>query len=183
MFNKITLFLQGINMYKKYLKKIRTFLTMPTPHQLLFFVNWILLGIARAAIHLIPLKHLSRYFGTLHKNYIFSTILSKNELAHAVRLRRSIKLAASYTPWHSNCLTQAIVAKFWCHRLKVPYILYIGFAKDSNEPHGYASHAWLTAGPIAITGQHSFANFCVISSYTTPAIHQHAQGIFKIDRT
>jgi hypothetical protein len=93
----------------------------------------------------------------LYQNKLLSTILSKKKIQYAAALRRSIQLAAQHTPWNSNCLTQAMVAKFWCHHLKIPYVLYIGFAKDKTKPEGYAAHAWLTAGPIAITFGYSFS--------------------------
>jgi hypothetical protein len=63
-----------------------------------------------------------------------------------------------------------MVAKFWCKRLDIPYVLYIGFAKNAEKPNGYAAHAWLTAGPIAITGEYSFSKFHVISSYVSATI-------------
>ncbi|MDF1646831.1 MAG: lasso peptide biosynthesis B2 protein [Legionellaceae bacterium] len=154
------------------IKKTRTFYRISFKLKGLFVLNFFLCGIARMCINLFPLKHLSPYLGTLHKNTIFSTILSPKQHHHAIQLKRSIKLVAKYTPWNSNCLTQAMVAKFWCKRLHIPYILYIGFAKDTEKPSGYASHAWLTAGPVAITGEHSFSSFRVISSYVTPTVIQ-----------
>ena len=161
-------------MIKTHRKKITTFYRMSFKRKCLFVINFFLCGVARACIHLFPLKRLSPYFGTLHSNTIFSTILTPKQRRHAIQLRRSIELAAKYTPWHSNCLTQAMVAKFWCKRLHIPYILYIGFAKDAEKPNGYAAHAWLTAGPIAITGELSFSSFRVISSYTPTATIQQA---------
>ncbi|MDX2346771.1 MAG: lasso peptide biosynthesis B2 protein [Legionella sp.] len=146
----------------------------------LFCINFILCGIARLAINCLPLKHISPYFGMLYQNTLLSTVLSKQQLRYAIILRRSIKLASKYTPWNSNCLTQAMVAKFWCKRLNIPYVLYIGFAKDKTKPEGYAAHAWLTAGPIAITGEYSFAKFHVISSYVPEVILTQANSITRI---
>ncbi|MCH9690053.1 MAG: lasso peptide biosynthesis B2 protein [Gammaproteobacteria bacterium] len=151
-------------------KKVYLFWHLPFKLKILFCINFFLCGIARACILLFPLKRLSPYFGILYKNIMCSTILSKKQLRHATQLRRSIKLAAKYTPWNSNCLTQAMVAKFWCQQLNIPYILYIGFAKNIDKPNGYAAHAWLTAGPIAITGELSFPHYQVISSYVPNAI-------------
>jgi hypothetical protein len=155
---------------KKFKKKVSLFWQIPFKLKMLFFINFFLCGIARACILLFSLKRLSPYFGILHRNTIFSTILSKKQCHHAVQLRRSIKLASKYTPWNSNCLTQAMVAKFWCQQLNIPYVLYIGFAKDMNKTNGYAAHAWLTAGPVTITGELSFPHFHVISSYVPNAI-------------
>ncbi|MDF1678443.1 MAG: lasso peptide biosynthesis B2 protein [Legionellaceae bacterium] len=157
------------------IQKIAFFYRMPFKQKGLFILNVCLCGIARACILLFPLNRLSIYFGTLNKNIISSTIISKKERYYAIQLQRSIRLAARYTPWNSNCLTQAMVAKFWCNRLHISYILYIGFAKDAEKPSGYAAHAWLTAGPIAITGGNSFSSFRVISSYVPNTIL--SQGI------
>lgn len=148
-------------------RKAHLFLNIRFKLKCLFVINFILSGIARVFINLFALKRLAPYFGTLHKNIIFSTIITRQQRNHAIQLRRSIALVAKYTPWNSNCLTQAMVAKFWCSYFKIPYILYIGFTKDADKPSGYASHAWLTAGPIAISGQHSFSSFKVVSSYAS----------------
>ncbi len=152
-------------MLQRFSRKINTFLRMRLKIKCLFCVNFIFCGIARLSIHCVPLKYLSPHFGELYKNTQLSTIISEQQLQHALQLRRSIQLAAKYTPWDSSCLTQAMVAKFWCQYLNIPYVLYIGFAKDKTKPKGYAAHAWLTAGPIAITGKYSFSKFHVISSY------------------
>ena len=146
-------------------QKTQIFLHMRFKLKCLFAINYLLCGVARAFINIFPLKRLAPYFGTLHKNIIFSTVLTRTQRNHAIQLRRSIALAAKYTPWDSNCLTQAMVAKFWCARLNIPYILYIGYTKNEDKPSGYASHAWLTAGPVAITGEHSFSSFKVVSTY------------------
>lgn len=148
-------------------RKTHIFWSMRFKLKCLFIINFVLCGIARALINLFPLKRLAPYFGKLHKNIIFSTMITRPQRNHAIQLRRSIALVAKYTPWDTNCLTQAMVAKFWCSCLKIPYILYIGFTKDADKPSGYASHAWLTAGPVAITGEHSFSSFKVVSSYAS----------------
>jgi hypothetical protein len=147
-------------------KKTNSFYALPFKFKCLFFINYFLCGIARFLITSLPLKRLSTHFGRLYKNNKLSSILSYKQQQQAIHLRRSIQLAARYTPWNSNCLTQAMVAKFWCQQLNIPYIFYIGFAKDAEKPNGYAAHAWLTAGPVAITGKYnSFSNFHVISTY------------------
>ena len=158
------------SMLQKFSKKINTFLQLSFRQKFLFFVNFILCGMTRLLIHCLPFKRLSPYFGQLYDNQLLSTILSQTQLQQATQIKHSIRMAAKYTPWHSNCLTQALVAKFWCQRLNIPYIFYIGIAKDSTKPTGYSAHAWLTTGPIAITGGYSFSSFQVISSYVSKHI-------------
>lgn len=146
--------------------KIKTFWKMSIQKKLIFFINWVLCGIARATIKLLPYKYLSFYFGKHCRMTIASTIISQKQTQQALFISRSIQLAARYTPWDSSCLTQAMVAKFWCQRYNIPYLFFIGFAKGSEKPLGQDSHAWVTAGPIAIIGRNSFNTHQVVFSYT-----------------
>ena len=134
-------------------------------YKVLFIINFILCGLARTAINLFPLKHLTPYFGQFQKTLTISTLLSDKQRRQACFIGKSVRLAAIYTPWNSSCLTQAMVAKFWCRLYRIPYILYIGFAKAENEPSGYKAHAWITAGPVAITGGNGLTYYHVVSSY------------------
>ena len=145
--------------------KLVTFWRMPTQQKALFFINWILCGIARAAIKALPFRWYARYLGQRHPKTILSTVISNTQMQHARQIGRSIKLAAAYTPWVSNCLPQAMVAAFWCQRYHIPYILFIGFTSSTLKPNGFDGHAWVTAGPIAITGGHSLNSHHVIVSY------------------
>ena len=138
---------------------------MPSKHKLFFVINYLLCGVARLAIHIFPLAYLKRYFGPYYKITVLSTLISNQQRSQALLISKSVKLAANYTPWKSNCLTQAMVAKFWCRQYKIPYILYIGFMKAVDEPGGYMGHAWTTAGDVFITGGDGLANYHVISSF------------------
>jgi hypothetical protein len=140
---------------------------MPFEKKNRFLLNFFLCGLARAAIHLLPYKRLSPFFGNRAHRTIASTIISKENSMQAVLIGNSIRLAAKYTPWNSSCLTQAMVAAFWCRRYHIPYLLFIGFAKSSPKPLVANAHAWVTAGPIAITGGHSDKTHEVVLSYST----------------
>lgn len=97
---------------------------------------------------------------------VASTLLPQEHVSRALQIKRSIAFAAKYTPWNSSCLTQAMVAKFWCQYYNIPYFLFVGFAKVSDKPMGRDAHAWITAGPIAITGGHGLEDYHVIYSYS-----------------
>lgn len=154
-----------MKLLKKIIQKISTFWQMPYKPKIMFLVNFILCGVARASIKTLPLPYLSRYFGKFNKTTAISQIISKKQIAQVVQIGKSVRLAAKYTPWDSSCLTQAMVAKFWCSVFKIPYAFYIGFAKSADSPSGYNAHAWITAGPVAITGGNGFLNFRIVSSY------------------
>lgn len=146
--------------------KINTFWRMPRQQKILFFMNFFLCGIARASINLLSYKRISPFFGNFCRMTLISTRPTQEQMRRAILLRQSIKLAARYTPWNSSCLTQAMVAKFWCQRYKIPYMFFIGLAKHSQKPLGEEAHAWVTAGPIAITGGHSLNTHQVVRSYS-----------------
>lgn len=105
------------------------------------------------------------YFGQFYKTTTISTLLSAQQTHQAIRIGQSVRLAAKCTPWDSSCLTQAMVAKFWCRLFNIPYILFIGFSKTSVKPAEYRAHAWLTADRVALTGGYNLAECHVISSY------------------
>jgi hypothetical protein len=152
-------------MKKTKLSKLLSFWRLSFKQKILFVLNILLCGIARAAVKTLPFSYIKPYFGLFHKTTIVSQVVSSKELRYAIQIGKSIRLAARYTPWNSNCLTQAMVAKFWCSLFKIPYVFYIGFAKSQQSPSGFTGHAWITAGPVAITGGHGFKNYRVISAY------------------
>lgn len=100
---------------------------------------------------------------------VASSLISQHQRAQAQLIGRSVRLAARYTPWESSCLTQALVASWWCRRYGVPYWLFIGFAKGRTQPLGREAHAWIMAGPVAITGGYSFSGYQVVLSYSNKA--------------
>lgn len=146
-------------------KKVTLFWAIPLRYKCFFLLNFLFCGIARLAINTLALRNLSIYFGYFYKTTTFSSVLTETQKHQAIKIGQFVRLAAKYTPWDSSCLTQAMVAKFWCRALKIPYILYIGFAKAPEEASGYKGHAWVTAGPIAVTGGNGFIEYKVVSTY------------------
>ena len=150
---------------KQYKRKLSIFWKMSFRYKVFLILNFLLCGLARLAINIIPLPRLSAYFGDFYKTTTISILIPKKQIFQAVRIGKSIRLASKYTPWDSSCLTQAMVAKFWCRLFKISYVFYIGVAKSADEPSGYKAHAWITAGPVAITGGNGLLDYKVVSSY------------------
>lgn len=146
--------------------KIKTFYNLPWAEKKMFFTNLGLCGLARIAVLTLSYNTISRYFGKPCHVQISSPLISTKQLENARRIRRTVQLAARYTPWTSNCLVQALAAIYWCQRHQVPYMLFIGLAKDRTKPLGREAHAWIISGPIAITGGQSLVTHHVIGSYT-----------------
>lgn len=146
--------------------KIVTFWRMSYKDKRMFFINFCLCGIAKLATQCLSYKRLSAYFGNSCQMLVASTLISKEQINQVLSIRRSIHLSARYTPWNSSCLTQALVAKFWCQRYQVPYLFFIGLAKVGDKSFKREAHAWITAGPIAITGGNGLETHHVICSYS-----------------
>src|SRR3990167_10778166 len=140
--------------------KWRTFIRLSRLEKQLFFINFFLCGNAKLSIYILPYRFISLYFGRPRRMLIASTVLLKSDTQRARFIGRSVRLAAKYTPWDSSCLTQAMVAKFWCVHYKIAYLFFVGF--DNTKPLGQSGHAWVTAGPIMITGGYGFNTHHVV---------------------
>jgi len=161
----------GVRKRIKGLVAWRTFWSLTRHQKQLFGVSFILSGIARACILLFKYHRLAFYYGHFHRMTVASTVISLEQQQLAWKIRRAIDLATKYTPWHSNCLTKALVAKFWCQYYRIPYMLFIGLAKKSDKPLGSEGHAWLVAGPVAISGGYNWDSHQVILSYSSLSFH------------
>ena len=67
-----------------------------------------------------------------------------------IRVKTAVARCNRYSPWNTECLTQALTAKQMLNRRKVNSLLIIGFRKDAEGEIG--GHAWLKVGPYFITG-------------------------------
>lgn len=121
---------------------------------------------AKIAIKCLSYKRLSAYFGNFRQMLVASTLPTKQQLQQALKIRRIIALTLRFTPWTSTCLAQALVAKFWCQHYRIPYFLFIGLAKEKKHSSANDAHAWITTGPIAITGGYALTTHQVICSYS-----------------
>lgn len=74
----------------------------------------------------------------------------------------AIRVISKYTPWENVCRHQALQAKILCRFYRIPYIIYVGFKKNtSGEIEG---HAWTIVNEQFVTG------FCMVNEYTVQTI-------------
>lgn len=129
------------------------------------FINFLLAGIFRASVKLFSYHRLTPLFGMPYQNCMLSTCLSKEALVKAKAIQKSIRIVSKQTPWKTTCLTQALLARFWCGWFNIPYVFYIGFKKDPDSADGFRAHAWVSAGPLMLCGGDGFTSFHVTSCY------------------
>lgn len=132
----------------------------------MFFLNFCLLGFARGLIMICSYRRIAPYLGHNCRMLQASTLPYLMQYQRILHIKRSIALASRYTPWTSTCLTQAMIAVFWCKRERIPYMLYVGFAKQREKPLGREAHAWVTAGPVLVSGGDGFKTHHVVYSYS-----------------
>jgi hypothetical protein len=79
-------------------------------------------------------------------------------------------MAAAYTPWDSNCFSQAVTARLLLGLYKVPYVLCFGLSRY-REAGVLDAHAWILAGRINVTGGNSFETYTVVGAFLSPKLH------------
>jgi Transglutaminase-like superfamily len=132
--------------------------------RLLLMEAFLLLGIARLTVLVLPFKWLAVSLGR-HKHEADAQI-SFSDLNLARKVGQAVCSAANYTPWESVCLPQAVAAKWMLKRRHVAGTLYLGVAKDETKPEKLSAHAWLRSGNIILTGAAGHRQFTVVATFS-----------------
>lgn len=113
---------------------------------------------ARIQFARLPIKVI---FGKLGFAPQGSDLLTEDQQIIAVRISKSVRLAAANLPWRTDCIIQAMAAQ---HLLKRHEIKSSGFVGINRSNDNLATaHMWLKTGDIFITGQTSKKFKSVIS--------------------
>lgn len=121
-----------------------------------------ILGFSRLAVILLPFRWIAHFLGEVNKETPTRTT-SFDQIV--LRIGKIIKLAASHTPWKSNCLAQAIAGKIMLARRHIPSTLYLGVAKEKTHPAGMSAHAWLRCGNRVIIGDQNRQEFTIVGRF------------------
>ena len=154
-------------------RKWLTFLRLPLGDQALVPLVWLMLGLARVTILFIPFRYFSGWLGQSAKTMTYTPVLDVAETARARRIGRVVRATAKITPWESVCFPQALVACLLLRVSGTPYIMHFGLAKnvDVTDEESMKAHAWVTAGPVAVTGgRGNLFKFTVVGSYLSPLL-------------
>ena len=110
------------------------------------------------------MRRLSRLLGQDAGICPWVPLVDDGERERALAVRRTIALAARYSPWKANCYPQAITARLLLGLYGVPYAIHFGL-KRMPEGDGHDAHAWVVSGPVAVTGGHSFGAYTVVRTF------------------
>jgi len=128
-----------------------------------------LLGIAKATLATVSFRRLAPFLGTAVGVAPWVPVLDSAQEVRAAHIGRAIELAARYTPWNSNCLPKALIARVLLGLYCIPYALFFGLMRDSNDGE-FKAHAWVAAGRVRVTGGTSFDQFTVVSCFVEPQL-------------
>lgn len=159
------------------LRKLRTLFGLPVFTSLWLVPVWCLLLLCRLAIIAVPMRYLYRVFGQDMGVCPWVPLATPQEIARARDIRRTIGLAASYSPSTSNCYPQAVAARLLMGLYGLPYAIHFGLRRD-GAGRQVAAHAWLVCGPVPVTGGDSFGAFTVVRSFAsrTLSVAESAEG-------
>ena len=136
---------------------------LPLREKLLLGSAWALLTLAALAIRVLPARVYCRFFGRSIGAVACQPVLTPRQLTKARRIRNAIRRAGLVAPLRKDCLPQAIAAALLCRATGVPSAVHLGTTRDDGK--GLLAHAWLAAGPIAITGGHAWERYSVVACF------------------
>jgi len=125
---------------------------------------FILLGVARAGVLLLPMRWLTRSLGR-HMQEDQSRVTPAC-MRTARMVGGAVRSAAGWTPWGSVCLPQAAAAKWMLKRRNIPATVYLGVMKDESRPEKLAAHAWVRCGEFILTGAKGHQQYTVVSKFS-----------------
>ena len=130
------------------IKKVKTFLKFKGSDKKLIFEAFILTGIARAFILMIPFKKLKKYIGEYKKESPFE--IENEEYIIISRVKWAVNLISRYTPWKSKCFVQALTVQRMLKKRNIVCTIYFGIYKEKDKK--VKAHAWTRSGHVFITG-------------------------------
>lgn len=147
-------------------RKLRAWQRLPGFVRAWLVPVWLLLGMAKLLIFSVTFRRLAPHLGHAAGASAFLPLLTPTHQDRARLISRAVQTAARYTPWNSNCFPQAVVARVLLGIYGIPYTLCFGLMRDAASGEIQA-HAWVIAGPVAVTGGHSFERFTVVGVFTS----------------
>jgi hypothetical protein len=144
------------------LRKIRTAVQADPELRSLFWKAFWLSAFVRFALVFLPFRKVLAWKGIIGVESPSEPHASSE--AFRKTLQSAMRLCNQYTPWSTECYTQAITARILLRRKGLPGTVYIGFQRKSDGT--YAGHAWLRSYDRVITGREEMDKYVVHSFYS-----------------
>jgi len=158
------------------LHKLRLFFRLRKNEMVWFVLLFLLSGIARAAILMVPFRHLAPVLGRHYQNVQMAALATQQQQVYACRIGRITDAVSKYTPWESKCLVQAMIARCLLACYHIPFVMHLGVTMPKSEAAAVENerilkaHAWLAVGPWIITGREGHRAFTIVSTFVAPSV-------------
>lgn len=162
-------------MPRRLIRKAAGFFRQPLWARCWLLPVWALLGLAKAAILIVPFHRIAPHLGRRMGVAPWVPLLAPAQEARALQIGRVVRLAARYTPWNSNCFPQAVAARVLLGLHGIPYVLNLGLMREPGTGE-LKAHAWVSAGRICVTGGASFGEFTTVGVFVAPALAASGQA-------
>lgn len=126
---------------------------------------WLALGVASLAIACLDFRRIMPILGVPCETGKPSVAINARQAARAMQVGSTVKLAARFAPWWSDCYPQAIVARWLLGIYRLPFTLSMGVKRDS-ETGEMLAHAWVESGDTSVCGGKGDEEYRVIASFT-----------------
>jgi hypothetical protein len=146
------------------LRKLHSLFNQSFVTQLLLLPAWLMTGLARLLVLLVPFRLLAPGLGRHHGVSAFIPLLDEKQQAKALSIGRAVRMSSTLAPWNANCQAQAISARILLGLFDVPHAIFYGLAKDPVAK--LKAHAWVACGPIQVTGGYAFDEFTVVAVFS-----------------
>lgn len=143
-------------------RKTKSFLKIPLRERLMFFEAYILSGIYRFAILVIPFKRLRKHIGKHRLESSREVPIENYKVARLVLM--AVDRATIRTPWESKCLVRALTAQRMLKKRKIYTTLYLGVGKSIDNK--MLAHAWLRCGQVIVTGGEVIQGFKEVAKFS-----------------
>ncbi len=153
-------------MIRGLVRKLKTFGGQSNFTKLWFIPTWFLLGFAKVVIFCVTFRRLAPFLGRSVGVQAWVPLANPAMQERALMIGRTVKLAAGYTPWVSNCFPQAVAARVLLGLYGVPYAIYFGLLRDKSSLDMKA-HAWVSCGRVFVTGGSGHARYTVVGMFVS----------------
>ncbi len=157
-------------MVSKALRKCHSAWVLSRREKLWFLFLYPYSGLVRIATLLVPFKWMSRYLGTPNSNLTLSTLATDRQILLARSIGRIVALTAKYTPWESNCLVQAIMARTLLGFYGIPYIMHLGVRLTGEDSDSLKAHAWIKVGPAIVVGGGNLKAYGLVGTFVASEV-------------
>ena len=127
-----------------------------------FALSWLLLGLTRAAIALLPFAHVRRLLGEGRNDPEPLPPATPRQSRRALLIGQAVERAARHTPWRSDCYPQALSAHLQMRLARVPHTVSFGLRRVDGA---LTAHAWVDAAEQTVTGGDT-TTYTVVGAFT-----------------